>query len=199
MQGAVGPTGPQGAQGVQGPTGVGTAGPTGPQGVAGPTGAQGPTGAAGAASYTVRINGNAVSLSSPAPYNLQFLGTNGAGFTFVSSKGYLVTVTNRTGFANIPTYYANTGCSGTSVVSNTNSSIGPGIVGFAQGVGLIYVDQAATVQSGTFNYQSSNSSGSCAAATGSRATWYVAQPNNSTVTGVTLDPNASYNITVTVP
>jgi hypothetical protein len=189
-------------QGAQGPTGVGSAGPTGAQGLTGPTGpqgAQGATGAAGAENYTVKINGNTVSLSSPAPYNLQFLGTNGVGFTFVSSKGYLVTVTNRTGFAQIPTYYANTGCSGTSAVSSTNSNIGPGLVGYSPGVGLIYVDQAATVQSGTFSYQSTTSSGSCAATAGSRTTWFVAQPNNSTITGVTLDPNASYNITVTVP
>jgi dihydroorotase-like cyclic amidohydrolase len=73
------------------------------------------------------------------------------------------------------------------------------MVGYSPGVGLIYVDQAATIQSGTFSYQSTTSSGSCAATAGSRTTWYVAQPNNATITGVTLDPNAAYNITVTVP
>jgi hypothetical protein len=130
---------------------------------------------------------------------LQLISVSGSLYTFLSTKGYLVNITNKVGVATVPIYFANTGCSGSMVASAGNNNFVPGMVANGGNGGLMYIDPTATVQSGTFAYQSNTSTGTCAAATGNRTTWYVPQVNVVATTGVSLDYNTVYTVTFTVP
>lgn len=200
--GASGATGPQGAQGT--PGAVGSAGPQGPVGPVGPTGATGATGPAGGVKYRININGTATTALAD-PLHSMGVGALGTLVQLISEDGYIVTAGTNGGIWQVSgggtgasTNYVNAGCTGSIYLVT-----GTYIVGTVQGSGpatnrsLFYVPKTgATTATNPSPGSRRTSADVCEAAPAALTggAYFIAPPNNATITGVSI-PASGFAVT----